>query len=60
LNRRRRRLLAYSTAAPDGKFHTKRHRAVPKGYVYVAMLFSLSVEALNIRARSKRQAAAQV
>ena len=29
---------------------------VPKGYVYVAMLFSLSVEALNIRARSKRQA----
>ena len=27
---------------------------VPKGYVYVAMLFSLSVEALNIRARSKR------
>jgi predicted tellurium resistance membrane protein TerC len=29
---------------------------VPKGYVYVAMLFSLAVEALNIRARSKRQA----
>jgi predicted tellurium resistance membrane protein TerC len=29
---------------------------VPKGYVYTAMLFSLSVEALNIRARSKRQA----
>lgn len=33
---------------------------VPKAYVYVAMLFSLSVEALNIRARSKRQVAAQV
>ena len=33
---------------------------VPKGYVYVAMLFSLAVEALNIRARSKRQVAAQV
>ncbi|MDQ3060109.1 MAG: TerC family protein [Pseudomonadota bacterium] len=33
---------------------------VPKGYVYVAMLFSLSVEALNIRARSKRQVASQV
>jgi predicted tellurium resistance membrane protein TerC len=27
---------------------------VPKGYVYTAMLFSLAVEALNIRARSKR------
>lgn len=33
---------------------------VPKGYVYVAMLFSLAVEALNIRARTKRQVAAQV
>ena len=31
---------------------------VPKAYVYVAMLFSLSVEALNIRARTKRLAAA--
>jgi len=30
---------------------------VPKAYVYVAMLFSLTVEALNIRMRSKRQAA---
>ena len=27
---------------------------VPKAYVYVAMLFSLTVESLNIRARSKR------
>jgi len=27
---------------------------VPKAYVYVAMLFSLGVEALNIRARAKR------
>jgi predicted tellurium resistance membrane protein TerC len=27
---------------------------VPKAYVYVAMLFSLTVEALNIRARTKR------
>jgi len=27
---------------------------VPKAYVYVAMLFSLGVEALNIRARTKR------
>lgn len=31
---------------------------VPKAYVYVAMLFSLGVEALNIRARSKRKAVA--
>jgi predicted tellurium resistance membrane protein TerC len=29
---------------------------VPKAYVYVAMLFSLTVEALNIRARSRRSA----
>jgi predicted tellurium resistance membrane protein TerC len=32
---------------------------VPKGYIYAAMAFSLAVEALNIRARSKRQLAAQ-
>jgi len=30
---------------------------VPKAYVYVAMAFSLGVEALNIRARTKRMAA---
>jgi predicted tellurium resistance membrane protein TerC len=30
---------------------------IPKGYLYAAMLFSLAVEALNIRARKKRQAA---
>jgi predicted tellurium resistance membrane protein TerC len=30
---------------------------VPKGYLYAAMAFSLAVEALNIRARSKRLAA---
>jgi len=29
---------------------------VPKGYLYAAMCFSLGVEALNIRARGKRQA----
>jgi predicted tellurium resistance membrane protein TerC len=28
---------------------------VPKGYVYFAMAFSLGVELLNIRARSKRK-----
>jgi predicted tellurium resistance membrane protein TerC len=29
---------------------------IPKGYVYAAMAFSLVVEALNLRARSKRLA----
>jgi predicted tellurium resistance membrane protein TerC len=29
---------------------------IPKGYVYAAMAFSLAVEALNLRARSKRLA----
>ncbi len=28
---------------------------IPKGYIYAAMAFSLGVEALNIRARSKRK-----
>ena len=32
-------------------------QAVPKGYIYAAMAFSLVVEALNIRARSKRRVA---
>ena len=32
---------------------------VPKGYIYAAMAFSLAVEALNIRARGKRQTAAK-
>ncbi|HEX3142265.1 MAG TPA: TerC family protein [Rhizobacter sp.] len=32
---------------------------VPKGYIYAAMAFSLGVEALNIRARAKRLAAAR-
>ena len=27
---------------------------IPKGYVYVAMAFSLAVELLNIRARTKK------
>ena len=31
---------------------------VPKGYIYAAMAFSLLVEALNIRARGRRAAAA--
>lgn len=32
---------------------------VPKGFIYSAMAFSLAVEALNIRARTKRQALAK-
>ena len=32
-------------------------REIPKAYIYAAMAFSLGVEALNIRARAKRQAA---
>ena len=31
-------------------------QALPKGYLYAAMAFALAVEALNIRARSKRAA----
>ncbi len=31
---------------------------IPKGYLYAAMVFSLAVEALNIRAGNKRRAAA--
>lgn len=34
------------------------HQHVPKGYIYFAMAFSLGVEMLNIRAASKRKAAA--
>jgi len=33
---------------------------VPKGYIYAAMAFSLLVEALNIRARGRRAAAASI
>jgi len=33
--------------------------AMPKGYIYAAMAFSLAVEALNIRARAKRRALQQ-
>jgi predicted tellurium resistance membrane protein TerC len=29
------------------------HREIPKGYIYFAMAFSVIVEALNIRARTK-------
>jgi len=34
------------------------HKAIPKGYIYFAMAFSVGVEALNIRMASKKKAAA--
>lgn len=36
------------------------HKEIPKGYVYFAMGFSVAVEALNIRSRSKRAAGRSV
>ena len=33
------------------------HKEVPKGYIYFAMAFSVAVESLNIRARSKKKTA---
>lgn len=30
------------------------HKAIPKGYIYFAMAFSVGIEALNIRMRSKK------
>jgi predicted tellurium resistance membrane protein TerC len=33
---------------------------IPKGYIYFAMAFSVAVEMLNIRVRSRRQQAVQV
>ena len=35
-------------------------RHIPKGYIYFAMFFSLSVEMLNLRLRGKRRAAVQL
>jgi predicted tellurium resistance membrane protein TerC len=36
------------------------HREIPKGYVYFAMAFSVGVEMLNIRMRSKRATAVEL
>jgi predicted tellurium resistance membrane protein TerC len=36
------------------------HQQIPKGYIYFAMAFSVGVEMLNIRARSKAKATAPV
>ncbi len=35
------------------------HREIPKGYIYFAMAFSVAVEMLNLRLRSKRAKAAE-
>jgi predicted tellurium resistance membrane protein TerC len=31
------------------------HKEIPKGYIYFAMAFSVGVEALNIRLRTKKK-----
>jgi predicted tellurium resistance membrane protein TerC len=31
------------------------HKEIPKGYIYFAMAFSVGVEALNIRVRTKKK-----
>jgi predicted tellurium resistance membrane protein TerC len=36
------------------------HQQIPKGYIYFSMAFSLGVEVMNIRMRSKRKADSQV
>ena len=33
------------------------HKEIPKGYIYFAMAFSVGVESLNLRLRSKQPAA---
>jgi len=33
------------------------HKAIPKGYIYFAMAFSVGVECLNLKMRSRKQAA---
>ena len=32
------------------------HKEIPKGYIYFAMAFSVGVESLNLRLRSKQAA----
>jgi predicted tellurium resistance membrane protein TerC len=36
------------------------HKAIPKGYIYFSMAFSVGVEALNIRMRTKKQKPVQL
>ena len=38
------------------RLHEGFHKEIPKGYIYFSMAFSVGVESLNIRMRTKRQA----
>ena len=47
-------LVGVALVAEGGGYH------IPKGYIYFAMAFSVAVEMLNIRVRSRRQKAVQL
>jgi len=47
-------LVGVALVAEGGGFH------IPKGYIYFAMAFSVAVEVLNIRMRSRRQEAVRL
>jgi predicted tellurium resistance membrane protein TerC len=47
-------LIGVALVAEGGGYH------IPKGYIYFAMAFSVGVEMLNLRVRSKRQNAVQL
>jgi predicted tellurium resistance membrane protein TerC len=47
-------LIGVALVAEGGGYH------IPKGYIYFAMAFSVGVEMLNLRVRSKRQKAVQL
>ena len=47
-------LVGVALVAEGGGYH------IPKGYIYFAMAFSVAVEMLNIRVRSRRQKAIQL
>jgi predicted tellurium resistance membrane protein TerC len=47
-------LIGVALVAEGGGYH------IPKGYIYFAMAFSVAVEMLNLRLRSRRQAAVKL
>jgi predicted tellurium resistance membrane protein TerC len=47
-------LIGVALVAEGGGYH------IPKGYIYFAMAFSVAVEMLNLRVRSRRQKAVQL
>ena len=47
-------LIGFALVAEGGGYH------IPKGYIYFAMAFSVAVEMLNIRMRSRRQEAVRL